>query len=129
MSIELILTFLGGIIGGGGLIKGYQSWLQHTENKKVNKIDTFQQIADRLTKEIEDVRRTVTEQRAYIAKLEEDIRGLKENNNNLVAQNAKLELRANLYEEQAQINKDRADDNEKEVKRLRELIEKNEQIS
>lgn len=128
MSLESIFLFIGGIIGGGGLVKAYQSWLEHKREEKSSHKYAYREIIDRLTEEIKDIRSVVEQQRGYISKLEQDISELKRDKDELIAQNVRLELRANLYEEQAESNRLRAEDNEKELKRVSQLLE-NEKIS
>lgn len=124
MDVVTILTFLGGIIGGGGLVKSWSYWLEHTRNNKTDNKDTFNIIIDRLNQEIADLRALITEQRAYIQTIEEDNRKIKANNSELQAQVKVLNVRANLYEMQSKENKVKLDESLAELERVKQSINK-----
>lgn len=115
MSFELFLTFLGGIIGGGGVIKAYEIFVS-------NKTEVTENQRDAETAFREELRENLRLKDEQFKILQEEFMELKKDYANLIIKSAHLESRANLYEEQSKQFKLASEKNENEVKRLNEVI-------
>lgn len=111
--IEQIIIGVFAAIGGGGLVKFYDSWAKKdSDNKSVETL-----FRDELRTDIENLR-------GYVGRLEKELRETKEESMLLAAKNAQLEYRAEVSEKLAKEYKDKADRNEMEVEILKEKIKK-----